>query len=68
MKQKLIPRERVKLALNFQEPDRPPIRFYATLCLQPTGTSYRIKKNAMLNYEVSIKPAITNRRNIKWNI
>jgi len=30
MKKKLLPRERVKMAINHQEPDRPPIQFYAT--------------------------------------
>lgn len=30
MKGKLLPRERVRMAVSHQEPDHPPIQFYAT--------------------------------------
>lgn len=30
MRERLLPRERVRMAINHQEPDRPPIQFYAT--------------------------------------
>ena len=54
-KVELLPKERVKISLNFQEADRPPIRFYATPEVNKLLTNYFKGKTPEEMFEVDFR-------------
>jgi len=55
MREKLLPRERVTMAIDHQEPDRPPIQFYATSEVRKLLTDYFKGQDPMEIFEVDFR-------------